>query len=101
VSKISEVDTEFKTLLSRVNSNGIHRIALDADTDHEYLRQSAWLGLGPALLGLAPRRVGTPLVGRTTDHAKNALKVYSLYFFIFYDTIVIIEIAAHNERENL
>jgi hypothetical protein len=43
-------------------------------------------------LGLARRLVGTPLVGLTADLAKNGLNVYSLYFFIFYYAIIIIEI---------
>jgi hypothetical protein len=36
--------------------------------------------------------VGTPLVGLTTDRTKNGLNVYSLYFFIFYYAIIVIEI---------
>jgi hypothetical protein len=41
------------------------------------------LGLAPTLVGLVPRLVGTPLVGLTTDLAKNGLKVYSLHFLFF------------------
>jgi hypothetical protein len=41
------------------------------------------LGLAPTLVGLVPRLVVTPLVGLTTDLAKNGLKVYSLHFLFF------------------